>query len=136
MGKLIPAAEQAERIKLVIETARGKGVEGFVVNARTDVVKLGGSVEEAVERGKVYLEAGATTVFVWGQMRGLRDEEVRECVRGLGGKVAVIHKSLPGFLSVKEIAELGVARVSMGPLIWKAGQEAVKEEMRKAIEGI
>ena len=135
-GKLIPAEEQGERIKLAIKTAKDKGVEGFVVNARTDVVKLGGSVEEAIERGKIYLEAGATTVFVWGYVRGLRDAEVKQLVEALGGKVSVIHMNLDGFLSVKEIGELGVARISMGPLIWKKGVAAVKEAMRKAIEGV
>lgn len=112
---LITGEEAAARIRTIIETAKSLGVEGFVVNARTDCVKLGRTVEEAIGRGKLFLEAGATTVFVWGGARGLRDEEVRELVRGLDGKVAVIYKRGEGFLSVKGVRELGVARMSMGP---------------------
>lgn len=112
---LITAEQAAARIRCVIDAAKSLGVEGLVVNARTDCVKLGGSIDEAIERGKVFLEAGSTTVFVWGGARGLRDEEVRQLVKGLDGRVAVIHKRTEGFLSVSEIKELGVARMSMGP---------------------
>jgi 2-methylisocitrate lyase-like PEP mutase family enzyme len=33
-----------------------------------------------------------------------------------------------GFLGVKEIRELGVARVSLGPELWKCAMKAVKEQ--------
>jgi 2-methylisocitrate lyase-like PEP mutase family enzyme len=61
------------RIRRALEVARGEGVRGFVVNARTDVFRLSPApggwdesrvVEEAVRRGRAYLEAGATCVFV------------------------------------------------------------------------
>lgn len=113
--ELITGEQAAARVRTIIDTAKSLGVEGFVVNARTDCVKLGGTIKEAIERGKLFLEAGATTVFVWGGARGLRDEEVRQLVKGLSGKVAVIHKRTEGCLSVKEVKGLGVARISMGP---------------------
>lgn len=113
---LISPEKAAVRVRTVLEVAKEMGVDGFVVNARTDCVKLGGTIEEAIHRGKLFLEAGATTVFVWGgPARGLRDAEIRELVDSLGGKVAVIHKRVDGYLGVKEIANLGVARISMGP---------------------
>ena len=113
--ELMTPAQAATRIRAIISTATALGVNDFVINARTDCVKLGGSVEEAIERGRLFLEAGATTVFVWGGGRGLRDEEVRLLVRGLQGRVAVIHKRGEAFLSIKEVKGLGVARISMGP---------------------
>ncbi|CAI4218064.1 unnamed protein product [Parascedosporium putredinis] len=66
--------------------------EGFVLNARCDVFRLEPpsvdedepTLREAVERGKAYLEAGATTVFYWGGARGLRTSEVETLVRELG----------------------------------------------------
>jgi 2-methylisocitrate lyase-like PEP mutase family enzyme len=133
---LISAEVHASRVRLAIETARKIGVEGFVVNARTDCVLLGGTIEEAIERGKKYLEADATTIFVWGGMeRGLRDGEVKKLVDGLQGKVNVIYrKTVKDALSVKEIADLGVSRVSMGPGLWREAMNSTGREMGRILE--
>ena len=61
---LISADAHVARIKAALEVASELGVPDFVINARTDCVKLGGTVEEAIERGKKYLGAGATTVSI------------------------------------------------------------------------
>ncbi|TAQ88227.1 hypothetical protein B7494_g3460 [Chlorociboria aeruginascens] len=75
--ELITAEEHVQRIGQVLQIAAKKGVPDFVINARTDAIVLGGTIEDAIERGKKYLEARATTVFVWGgSARGLRDVEV------------------------------------------------------------
>jgi 2-methylisocitrate lyase-like PEP mutase family enzyme len=134
--KLIEPEEHADRIELAIDTARAKGVEDFVVNARTDCVLLGGTIEEAIRRGKLYLAAGATTVFVWGGLkRGLRDAEVKQLVDGLKGRVNVIYrKGMQDSLSVGEIAKLGVARISMGPGIWRDAMAAVDIEMGRILK--
>lgn len=111
------------------------GVSGFVINARTDCVLLGGTIEEAVRRGKKYLEAGACTVFVWGGKRGLRDEEVQTLVRELDGRVSVIYrKTVEGALSVRQIKDLGVARISMGPGLWREAMAAVDKELGRILE--
>lgn len=133
---LISPDEHASRVKLVIETARKMGVDGFVVNARVDCVTLGGTVEEAIERGKKYLEAGATTVFIWGGMkRGLRDWEVKKLAEGLNGRVNVIYrKSIEGALTTREIADLGVARISLGQGLWREAMASADEELRRIID--
>jgi len=133
--RLVDVEEQVQRIKTVISTAARLGVPDFVVNARSDAVLLGGTVEDAIERGKKYLDAGACTVFVWGGLkRGLRDEEVKKLVEGLDGKVNVIwRKSVPNALSITEIKELGVARISMGPGLWREGMAAVEKEMGRLL---
>lgn len=127
--------EQIRRIRCVLTVARQHGLHDFVVNARTDCVLLGHNVEEAVERGKKYLAAGATTIFVWGGMkRGLRDSEVKQLVQGLGGMVNVIYrKSMDNALTPKEIAQLGVARISLGPGLWREGMAAVQNEMSRIL---
>ena len=132
---LIDADEHANRIRTVIQTAAEKGVADFVTNARTDCVMLGGSIEEAIERGRKYLDAGATTVFVWGGMeRGLRDVEVARLVEGLDGKVSVIYRqTMQNALSVREIADLGVARISMGPGLWRTSMGTVDQELRRIL---
>lgn len=132
--QLLPILDQVSRIKTALSVARSKGVPDFVLNARTDTVMLGGTIQEAIERGTAYLDAGATTIFVWGGVkRGLRDAEVKQLVDGLGGRLNVIYRNHHGMLSIKEIGELGVARISMGPGLWKIGMAAVEEEMKRIL---
>ena len=68
---------------------------------------------EAVRRGQAFLEAGAPVVFVPGVVAR---EEIAALVEGLGPrKLTVI--SVPGAsLPARELEELGVARVSTGPV--------------------
>jgi 2-methylisocitrate lyase-like PEP mutase family enzyme len=68
-------------------------------------------VDEAVVRGRAFLDAGATCVFV----PGLLDEAaVRALVDGLGAqRLSVI--AVPGSLPPSRLQQLGVARVSYGP---------------------
>ncbi|MCJ1439688.1 MAG: hypothetical protein MMC23_000169 [Stictis urceolatum] len=118
--------EAVAAIREAKEAAREMGVPEFVVNARCDVLHFGGGLEDAVSRGKRYLEAGATTVFVWaGQKRGLRDDEVRRLVEELRGMVNVRMVLKEGYLGPKELAELGVARVSVGPDLYHLQVEAL-----------
>ncbi|KAH7014624.1 phosphoenolpyruvate phosphomutase-domain-containing protein [Microdochium trichocladiopsis] len=122
-GEFYGVEEQASRIRSAIRAAEQAGCPGFVVNARHDGFFLQGAtgksdeevMAEAVTRGKAYLDAGATTVFFWGGSgRGLRTHEVQTLVKELGGRVAVMLGA-KGRLSVKELADIGVARISVGP---------------------
>src|SRR5690606_16448201 len=68
-------------------------------------------LDDAVERGRAYLDAGASLVFVVGK---LDREATLRLVDGLGrGKLSVI--GVPGALSAAVYEELGVARISYGP---------------------
>ncbi|KAF5379187.1 hypothetical protein D9615_005988 [Tricholomella constricta] len=137
--------EQVERIKLAKQTAEDAGVKDFVINARTDILKLdprpsGWSqemvVDEAVRRGKAYLEAGATCVFVWGgSPKGVTRAEVERLVRELNGKVAVKLAGDEKGLSVKETAEIGVCRISVGPSLWFEAMNAVKRSAARILGG-
>ena len=70
------------------------------------------------------------TVFVWGGgQRGVRDAEVRQLVEAFRGRLAVSMRLAPGHLGYRELAEMGVARVSIGPGLWAVGMEAVKNKM-------
>ena len=91
-------------------------------------------MEEAIERGRAFLKAGASTVFVWGGSsdRGLRGEEIARLVEGLGGMVNVKMNLRPGFLNAGELAQLGVARISVGPELYlkaMAGFNAALEDL-------
>lgn len=131
-GQLRSLSDAVDRVKTAMAAAREVGVPDFVVNARTDVLYQDGasSIDDAVERGKAFLEAGACTVFVWGGPggRGLSSDEVRKLVRELNGMVNVKMNLREGFLGVREIRELGVARISVGPELWKTAMKAFKEQ--------
>ncbi|KAL5335186.1 phosphoenolpyruvate phosphomutase-domain-containing protein [Aspergillus crustosus] len=114
--------EAAGRIRRVLRTAGEAGVPDFVVNARCDVLVHGGDLEDVIERGKAYLDPGATTMFVWG---GVKREEVVKLAAAFGGRLNVLRNE--NGLSVRELAEIGVARVSVGSLLQGKALERIRE---------
>src|SRR5207302_1691739 len=118
-------------------SAKEAGVPNFVINARTDVLGFGGSIEEALERGKAYLAAGATTAFVWGGNggRGVSKAEVVKLCDAFEGRLNVKLCLGEGFLTVKELREIGVARISVGPELYKVAMKAYKEQALVLLEG-
>jgi 2-methylisocitrate lyase-like PEP mutase family enzyme len=134
-GKLRTVEDAVARIRAVLAAAKMCGVDGFCINARTDVLVSGGSVEDAITRGKAYLNAGAVTVFVWGgRERGVSRAEVKRLVEGLDGRVAVKMNLKPGALTVRELAEIGVARVSVGPELYRRAMAGFRDAVDKVIE--
>jgi 2-methylisocitrate lyase-like PEP mutase family enzyme len=131
MGEMYAVGEAAGRVERALAVARELGVPRFVVNARTDVLVTGGTVEEAIERGRAYLDAGATTVFVWGGSKrgGMTGEEVTKMARALEGRVSVKLCLGEQYLTVKDLAEIGVARISCGPELWWKAMKAFEQEM-------
>jgi 2-methylisocitrate lyase-like PEP mutase family enzyme len=124
----------------VLRIAADKGVPDFVINARTDLFMLDPLPEgwthddvlkEAIRRGKAFLEAGATSVFVWGG--GLTLEDVRVLVKELQGKVAVLLSGAGGSVSVAQWSDVGVCRISVGPTLWRESMNAVKKAAEKIL---
>jgi len=114
---MYPVEEATSRVQRALKAATDSGVPDFVVNARCDALIRGGTLDEVIERGKKYLEAGATTVFVWGgSKRGVSGAEVKRLVKEFDGRLNVSLKWTGG-LTVAELAEIGVARISVGPAI-------------------
>lgn len=115
-GKLIDLDRQCERIEAMVETGQRLGVP-IVINARTDVFlhRAPGEtdesrMQEAIRRGNRFLQAGADCVFVL----GVSDEaSIGRLAREIQGPINVFAtaKTPP----VARLAELGVARVSVGP---------------------
>jgi 2-methylisocitrate lyase-like PEP mutase family enzyme len=108
--ELRPADEAADRVAAARARADAEGVPA-VINARTDVYLRGeGDVESAILRGRAYVAAGADCIFV----PGVRDAgTIRQIVEGMAAPVSVLASR--GAPSVRELQELGVARVSFGP---------------------
>jgi 2-methylisocitrate lyase-like PEP mutase family enzyme len=145
MSCLRSVEESAERIRLAIKYAADIGLPDFVVNARTDVLRLkpnpeGWSremmVQEAVKRGKAFLNAGATCVFVWGGAAGeVSGEEVKLLVKEFDGRLAVKLADGKDGLSVKELAELGVCRISMGAGLYSHDMDALRKKAERILKG-
>lgn len=126
--RLKPLADSVAVVESIVKAGEAEGVP-FVLNARTDAFVRAGdrpleeSIADAIERGRAFLAAGATTVFV----PGILDTAVtRQLVEGIGErKVSVI--GLPGALTAAEYEALGVARISYGPLTQRVALTALQD---------
>ncbi|KAF9739836.1 hypothetical protein PMIN06_004883 [Paraphaeosphaeria minitans] len=133
--------EAVARVKTVLRVASEAGVPDFVVNARTDALLHGRSLDETIVRAKAFLDAGATTAFIWGgrERGGTTRAEVERMARELGGRMNVsLVRVKPGGLTVDELSEIGgcgVARISVGPQLMMRTTHAITEEAEKILKG-
>ncbi|EED22629.1 carboxyphosphonoenolpyruvate phosphonomutase-like protein [Talaromyces stipitatus ATCC 10500] len=126
--KMYSKSEAADRIRTVLQLVKAAGVPDFVVNARCDTLVNNGESDEVIQRGKAYLQAGTTTVFVWGGSTrgGITRDEVFQLVKAFDGRLNVLLASKNG-LSTKELATIGVSRISIGHTLQLAALEKIKE---------
>jgi 2-methylisocitrate lyase-like PEP mutase family enzyme len=110
-------AEQAERIAAV------KAAGDLVLNARIDTHIRGGSADEGLERARAYLDAGADCVYPI----GISDPALIERYVALGGAVNVLLT--PNQLPLTRLAELGVARISLGGHLYDDAMDFVRERL-------
>ncbi len=125
--RMEPLDTSKARMSALLLGAQDEGVD-LVLNARTDAVLKPGdrsaeeATEEAILRGKAYLDLGATCVFVPGVLDAIRTKTL---VEGIGmRKMSVI--GLPGSLSASEYEALGVARISYGPMTQNVALTSLK----------
>ena len=129
-----PLPEAAAQVEAILKAAAEEGVPDFVLNARTDAFHLGRKRDPkenlalAIERGKAFLDAGAPVVFVPAR---LDEDQIGELVAAFGPqRLSTI--AIPGTPSLARQAELGVARVSFGPL----SQNVALTALAKLVEGV
>jgi 2-methylisocitrate lyase-like PEP mutase family enzyme len=133
-GKLYSVDTAVERIKKTLLVAKKKSVPDFVVNARCDILVHGGKLDEVLDRGKQYLDAGATTVFVWGgSSRGVSSQEVQMMVKQFDGHLSVLLSRNPDAMTIPQIRELGVARISIGPTLQIKVMKLLVQEAEKLL---
>jgi 2-methylisocitrate lyase-like PEP mutase family enzyme len=127
--QLKPVPEAARQVEQIMAAAEAEGVPDFVLNARTDAYHLARdrhpkeSLADAVERGKAYLDAGAPVVFV---PAFLGEKQVQILVDAFGPqRLSLI--GIPGLPSLATLEELGVARVSYGPMSQNVALTALQE---------
>ncbi|MCF6475034.1 isocitrate lyase/phosphoenolpyruvate mutase family protein [Nonomuraea sp. MG754425] len=126
-GAMVDPAEQADFLAEV----RAAAGDALVINARVDLYLRGpASRQEAVARGRRYLEAGADCVYPI----GLADEgEIRALVSELGGPVNVYCR--PATPGLARLAELGVARISFGSGLHQASHVFAQELFARIGQG-
>ena len=134
-GSLRDADRQAEWLEAIRRAAAEQDYRP-VINARVDVFLwplLAGAgpgtqeelVPEALRRAKAYREAGVDCVYpiaLW------ETDALQRFMSGIEGPVNVVR--LPqGTPSLSELAELGVARVSWGPFLYREAMARFADQL-------
>ncbi|UZJ55584.1 hypothetical protein CBS101457_004904 [Exobasidium rhododendri] len=130
-GELYTIDDAVDRITRAIGVAQSRDVPDFVVNARCDVLAKGGELDEVLKRGTRYLAAGATTIFVWGGQKNLSKAEITTLVGAFQGRLNVMLDINGTGPNVRELSEIGVARISIGPALQTSAMNAVKEQAQR-----
>jgi 2-methylisocitrate lyase-like PEP mutase family enzyme len=132
--ELYSIEDQCKRIKAVREAAEQASIPIFI-NARTDIFLKAAPanhndchLEEAIRRACAYAESGASGFFA----PGLSDaEQIKKlCERS---PLPVNIMVLPYTPTSKQLAQLGVARISYGPGPYRQVMDVLKETGRKAL---
>jgi 2-methylisocitrate lyase-like PEP mutase family enzyme len=129
---LVELSEQLRKIKAVMETKRALGSE-FFLNARVDafhvITDSKKALDEAIQRGNAYAEAGGDCIFYLfvhsGDIIGRLAKEVKAPISILAG---------PQAPSVSELQDLGVARVSYGSAFLKAAIGGTRKLAQEILE--
>ena len=125
---------QARRIAAIRKAAEQKGVALFI-NARTDLfLSQDGdparSMGEALDRAKAYAAAGASGFFI----PGLQDDALIGRISE-GATLPVNVMVMDGVPPADRLSELGISRISYGPIPYILAMGALKQEAKKAIAG-
>ena len=129
---MVELSEQLRKIKAVMETKREIGSE-FFLNARVDAFHVITDpkkvLEEAIQRGNAYAEAGGDWIFYLflhsADIIGRLAKEVKAPISILAG---------PQAPSVRELQDLGIARVSYGSAFLKAAIGATRKLAQEILE--
>ena len=128
---LIDEIEFSERISAIRELSDSLGFH-LVINARTDSFytssgSLREKLSESIKRGNKYREAGADCIFiqpVWDK------ETISTLVKEINAPINILaNPSIGAGLppSVRELQDLGVARLSLGSSMMKATLALIKK---------
>ena len=128
---------QSERVAAARQACDAAGVPGFI-NARTDIflkapadTHTAEMLEEVIARGKAYAAAGADGFFA----PGLKDEVfIGRLCQEVPLPINII--ALPGTPENSRLAELGVARISYGPVPYKRMIGWLTEQAAQALSSV
>jgi 2-methylisocitrate lyase-like PEP mutase family enzyme len=119
-----------------IEAIRNAVGDDFFINARTDLFLKTRThddalVDEAIERGRAFADAGASGFFV---PRLADPKQAERVVREVSLPLNLI--AFPGAPPNREWASAGVARISYGPFPHRALMKQLEEAARAAIASL
>lgn len=127
---LLDPAEFSERISAIRELSDSMGIH-LVINARTDsFLTSAGTAEnrlrESIKRGNIYKDAGADCIFV----PNVTDKNsISTLVKEIEAPVNILANPTNGTAlppEIKELEELGVARLSVGSSLMKSTLALIK----------
>lgn len=121
----VPLREQIELLRAV----RG-AAPALVLNARIDTYLKGGGLEETIERGRAYLEAGADCIF---PITISARAEIEAVIDGIEGPIAVMD--VPGLPPLAELEQIGVARFTWGSGLAKEALARAAQVAERALSG-
>lgn len=132
--RMAEARAQADRIRALRAAADSAGVP-LVINARIDVFLRGSGTldersDEAIARGRAYLDAGADCVYPIALGDG---SQIARIVRVLDEPVNVLLR--PGMPSIDALARMGVRRISVGGGLADRAAMHIEEMARRLLDG-
>ncbi len=126
---------QQEKLGAIRGMAEAEGIH-LVINARTDVYLIPGEgpatrLRHAITRGNAYKEAGADCIFI--PDIGDHDKDIiAQLVREIDAPINILAGATT--LSIAELEEIGVARVSLGPRPMRATLTLLRKIARELLE--
>ncbi len=128
---IYPIEVAAERIRAAAEAARKLPFK-FMLCARTENYLHGrAELAETIERMQAYQEAGADVLFAPGLNTS---EEVREMCRSIDRPFNVVKGPRKETLTVAQVGELGVKRISTGGMMHAAATSAMIGAAKEILE--
>jgi 2-methylisocitrate lyase-like PEP mutase family enzyme len=129
---LFPLADAVARIRAARGAIDGAGGEALLVG-RAECFLVGRpDLDETIGRLRAYREAGADCLYA----PGLRSrEQIAAAVQAVAPKPFNLLIGWASELSVKEVAELGVRRISVGGALARAGWGGVMRAAQRLAEG-
>lgn len=129
--------EQCERVRAIRKVADEKQIP-FFINARSDIVlplspaqHTTEHLDQLIERANAYAEAGASGFFA----PGLIDPDfIRKLCEASPLPVNILV--VPGVPTSRELADLGVARISYGGGTYRTTMAAFKEAAQNALTAL
>jgi 2-methylisocitrate lyase-like PEP mutase family enzyme len=120
-------AQAADRIAAAAEAARQSGL---VLTGRAENYFRGRSnLADTIERLQAYQEAGADVLYAPGMVEF---SDIREVLRSVDRPVNMLPR--PGMVSVAELAEAGVARISIGGAFSQLALGALADAARELLD--
>ena len=127
--ELISPREMAKKVEAAV---KAKKDPDFIINARTDAIAVEG-LDKAIERARLYIAAGADMVFpdaVDAEEQVKRFVDAVEAPVSINIGFGIRSRPTTPLLSIRRLAELGVARVTMARML----PSAALMGMHKALE--